>query len=116
MGNGSVGNAVHKLGPAIAVGAAETTEILQHLEQLAGEAPSLLTKVDDETLAQNLSRTSHALERRITVWKQIGRMGGMAAANAPAPAVDPRSFNKCLNDIDQLTAIRRKDTPGGSTC
>ena len=86
------------------VGAAETAEILQHLEQLAREAPSLLTKVNDETLAQNLSRTSHALERRITVWKQIGRMGGMIAADAPAPAVDPRSFNKCLNEIDQLTS------------
>ena len=73
------------------------------MEQLAREAASLLTKVDDETLAQSLSRTSRALERRITIWKQIGRMGGMVAANAPAPAVDPRSFNKCLNDIDQLT-------------
>ena len=28
----------------------------------------------------------------------------MVAANAPAPAVDPRSFNKCLNEIDQLTS------------
>ena len=96
--------AVRKLGPAISVGAAETAEILQHLEQLASETPSLLTKVNDEALAQNLSRTSHALERRITVWKQIGRMGGMVAADAPAPAVDPRSFNKCLNEIDQLTS------------
>ncbi len=96
--------AIHKLGPAISVGAAQTTEILQHLEQLAGEAPSLLTKIDDGTVAQNLSRTADALERRITVWKQIGRMGGMVAANAPAPAFDPRRFNKCLNDIDQLTS------------
>ena len=94
---------VHKLGPAIAVGAAETTAILQHLEQLTGESPSLLTKVNDETLAANLSRTSHALARRIPVWKQIGQMGGMAAADAPVPAVDPRSFNKCLSDIDRLT-------------
>ncbi len=96
--------AIHKLGPAISVGAAETTQILQHLEQLVGETPSLLTKVHDEALAQVLSGTSHALERRITIWKQIGRMGGMAAADAPAPAVDPRSFNKCLNEIDQLTS------------
>ena len=27
----------------------------------------------------------------------------MIAADAPAPAIDPRSFNKCLNDVDQLT-------------
>jgi hypothetical protein len=94
---------VRKLGPAIAVGAAETKEILQHLEKLTGETPSLLTKVNDEALARNLSRTSRALERRIPVWKQIGQMGGMAAAAAPAPAVDPRSFNKCLSEIDQLT-------------
>ena len=39
-----------------------------------------------------------------TVWKQISQMGGMAAADAPVPAVDPRSFNKCLSDIDQLTS------------
>ena len=95
--------AVHKLGPAISIGAAETAEILQRLEQLAGETPSLLTKVDDENLAQNLSLTSYGLERRITIWKQIGRMGGMARADVPVPAVDPRRFNKCLNDIDQLT-------------
>ena len=95
---------VHKLGPAIAVGAAETTEILRHLEQLTGEAPSLLTKVNDETLADNLSRTSRALERRLAVWTQIGRMGGMIAADAPVPAVDSRRFNKCLSEIDQLTS------------
>ena len=75
---------VQKLGPAISVGAAETTEILQHLEQLAGETPTLVTKVNDESLAQNLSRTSQALGRRIPVWKQIGQMGGMSAADAPA--------------------------------
>ncbi len=96
--------AVHKLGPAISVGAPETAEILQRLEQLSDDASSLVTKVSDETLAQDLSRTSHALERRIPVWKQIGRMGGMVAANAPVPEVDPRSFNKCLSEIDQLTA------------
>ena len=96
--------AVHKLGPAISVGAPQTAEILQRLEQLTDEGSSLVTKVSDETLAQDLSRTSHALERRIPVWKQIGRMGGMVAANAPVPEVDPRSFNKCLSEIDQLTA------------
>ncbi|MGO9114639.1 MAG: hypothetical protein ACLP9L_35940 [Thermoguttaceae bacterium] len=94
---------VRKLGPAISVGAVESREILQHLDQLAGAARSLVTKVADETLAENLSRTSHALERRITVWKQIGQMGGMVAANAPTPAVDPQSFNRCLREIDQLT-------------
>ena len=107
--------AVHKLGQGISVGTA-STEILQHLEQLARETPALLTKVNDETLAQNLSRTSYALERRIAVWKQIGQMGGMVAANAPAPAVDPRSFNKCLNDIDSSRAIPPKDMRGGNTC
>jgi len=101
---------VRKLGPAISVGAAETTEILQHLEQLTREASSLLTKVSDETLAQNLSRTARALERRITVWKQIGQMGGMAAADAPTPAIDPRSFSKCLNEIDQLTSNSSEGT------
>ena len=98
-----VSAAIHKLGPAISVGAAETTEILQHLDQLTAETPSLLTKVNDEVLAQSLSRKSYALGRRVAVWKQICRMGGMAAADAPAPAVDPRSFNKCLNEVDQLT-------------
>jgi len=95
---------VHSLGPAISVGAAETTEILQHLERLGNDTPTLLTKISEENLAQNLSRTSLGLVRRITVWKQIGQMGGMVAADAPAPAGDPRSFNKCLSDIDQLTS------------
>ena len=95
--------AIGKLGPAISVGAAETTQILGDLEQLTAAVPSLLTKVNDEALADNLSRASSALQRRITIWKQIGRMGGMVAANAPTPTVDPQSFNKCLSEIDQLT-------------
>lgn len=102
--------AVRKLGSAISVGAAETTAILQHLEQLTRETSSLLTKIKDETLAQNLSRTALALGRRITVWKQISQMGGMVAADAPAPTVDPRSFNKCLNEIDQLTSNSSEGT------
>jgi hypothetical protein len=96
--------AIRKLGPAISVGAPETAEILQHLEQLTGAAPSLATKVGDQALALDLARIALALDRRIPVWKQIGRMGGMAGANAPLPAVDPRGLNKCLSDIDQLTA------------
>ena len=62
-----------------------------------------MTRIDDEVLAQNLARAALALQRRIPVWQQIGQMGGMAAADAPAPAVDPRRFNQCLNDIDRLT-------------
>ncbi len=95
--------AITALGPAISVGAPQTTEILRHLEQLTRAAPALATKVNDASLADNLARTSSALERRITVWKQIGQMGGMEAANAPAPAVDPQSFSQCLNEIDRLT-------------
>ena len=78
---------IHELGPAIAIGEAGTAEILQHLEQLAGKTPSMLTKINDETLAQNLSRTSYSLERRITAWKQIGRMGGMSAADSPVRSI-----------------------------
>ena len=94
---------LRKLGPAISVGTPQTTEILQHLEQLAAETPSLVTKINDEALAQNLCRTSSALQRRVTVWKQIGQMGGMPAADAPMPEVDPRKFNDCLNEVDRLT-------------
>jgi hypothetical protein len=95
---------VRKLGPAISDGAPETAEILQHLELLTRQTPTLLLKVKDESIAEKLSYTSQALLRRLAVWTQIGRMGGMAAANAPVPAVDPHSINKCLSEIDKLTA------------
>ena len=36
-------------------------------------------------------------------------MGGMIAADAPAPAVDVRSLNKAIADLDKLTA----DSPEG---
>ena len=99
----SVTNELHKLGPAIAVGAPETAEILRRLEGLVQQAAALAVKMDDEAVAQELNRTSSALQRRITIWKQIGQMGGMLAADFPAPAVDSHSFNKCLSDVEQLT-------------
>jgi hypothetical protein len=94
---------IRKLGPAISAGTPETTEILQHLELLTRRSPTLLLKVNDDVAAQKLSRTSHALLRHVNVWNQIGKMGGMAAADVPLPAVDPREINKCLSEIDQLT-------------
>ena len=48
--------AIRKLGPAISVGAPGTAEILQHLEQLTGEAPSLATKVGNQALALDLAQ------------------------------------------------------------
>jgi hypothetical protein len=94
---------VRKLGPAISSGAPETTDILQRLDLLTRETPTLLLKINNEPLAQQLSRASHAMERHVTVWNQIGKMGGLAAADVPAPAVDHASFNKCLSEIDRMT-------------
>jgi hypothetical protein len=96
--------AIQRLGPAISVGAPETSENLRHLDLLIQETPALLRKGLDESVAQNLSRTSYALERHVIVWNQIEKMGGMNAAGAPAPAVDPGKLNKCLSEIDQLTS------------
>ena len=96
-------NEIRKLGPAIAVGAPQTVEILRHLEQAAGQARAKAEKMDDSATAQELSSVAQALERRIVVWKQIGQMGGMVAANVPPPEVDARSLNKALADIEQVT-------------
>ena len=60
-------------------------------------------KVDDLTASKELSSVAQALERHIVVWKQIGQMGGMVGADVPPPAVDARSLNKALTDIEQVT-------------
>ncbi len=97
-------NQIHKLGPAIAVGAPQTVEILDRLEELSRQGTALAEKTEDQAVAQDICRTAYALRPRIAIWKQIGQMGGMVAADAPAPSVDPHSFNKALADIDRLTA------------
>ena len=108
--------AVHKLGPAISVGAAETTEILQHLEQLTSETPSLLTKVNDEALPR-------ICRGHPTPWNGGSRSGSKlarwAAWSPPTPPRRPSireaSTSASTRSISSR-AIRRKDTPGGSTC
>jgi hypothetical protein len=97
-------NDIQKLGPAIAVGAPETDEILGRLDEQVRKAATVASTTDDDTIALEIGSTAHALARRLVIWKQIGQMGGMMLADAPAPTVDSRSFNKALSDIEQLTA------------
>lgn len=96
-------NEIRKLGPAIAVGAPQTAEILRHLQDAADQAQAKALKMDDLAAAQELNSVAQALARRIVVWKQIGQMGGMVAADVPPPAVDGRSLNKALADIERVT-------------
>ena len=100
---------IRKLGPAIAVGAPQTTEILRRLDELVQQAATVAAKTDDDAAAKEIGSTSFALARRIVIWKQIGEMGGLLLADAPAPTADPRSFNKALSDVEKLTA----DSPEG---
>ena len=95
---------IRKLGPAIAVGAPQTTEILSRLDELVHQAANVASTIDDDGVAKEIGSTSFALARRIVIWKQIGQMGGMVLADAPAPTADPRSFNKALSDVEKLTA------------
>jgi hypothetical protein len=95
---------IRRLGPAIAVGAPQTAEVLRRLDSLARQGLERAAKLDDEAAAQELAYTAYALKPRIAIWRQIGEMGGLRAADAPAPSVDPHSFNKALADIEQLTA------------
>ncbi len=100
---------IRKLGPAIAVGAPQTSEILRRLDELVQQAATVAAKTDDDAAAKEIGSTSFALARWIVIWKQIGQMGGLLLADAPAPTVDPRSFNKALTNVEKLTA----DSPEG---
>ena len=102
-------NEIRKLGPAIAVGAPQTAEILGRLDELVHQAQPAAAKTDDDAIAREIDSTASALGRRIVIWKQIGQMGGLLLADAPVPNVDPRSFNKALSDIEKLTG----DSPEG---
>ena len=48
---------------------------------------------DRTAAARQLLRTGYALQRRVSVWKQIDEMGGLAAADAQAPPMDPKSMS-----------------------
>jgi hypothetical protein len=98
-----------KLGPAIAVGAPQTVEILSRLDELVHQSPSVAAKIDDDAVGRAVDSTSSAIGRRLVIWKQIGQMGGLVMADAPAPTADPRSFNKALSDVEKVTA----DSPEG---
>jgi hypothetical protein len=93
---------VRKLGAVIATEPEEAGRSLQRLEQLCAEASPMVASVKDKNVAQNLSRASHALERRLGVWKEVIGLGRKAAA-ASAPQVDPQAMSVCLAEIDSLT-------------
>jgi hypothetical protein len=94
---------IQDLGPAICKGAKETSSILARLDKLGGEASAQALTLRDRAAAPALLRTGYALQRRVSVWKQINAMGGLAAANDQAPPVDPRAMARCLGEIESLT-------------
>jgi hypothetical protein len=102
-------NEIRKLGPAISVGAPQTSEILARLDDLVRQASTVAAQTADDAAAQEIGSTSHGLARRLIIWKQIGQMGGMVLADAPAPTADPQSLNKALAEVEKITA----DSPEG---
>ncbi len=108
---------IRKLGPAIAVGAPQTAEILGRLDELVHQATAVAAKTDDDAAAKEVQSASFALARRLVIWKQIGQMGGLILADAPAPTVQPALVQQgAFRRSRSLPPTRRRATPGENTC
>jgi len=94
---------IARLGPAISKGGAEARSILDDLEMLGTRASSQVSGAQDRVVARQWGHAVHALQRRVAVWQQIDQMGGLAVADAHAPAADSKSMAQCLKEIDSLT-------------
>jgi hypothetical protein len=97
---------LRKLGPAASSGSKETGVILSGLAARSAESGPLASRLKDSSLGQEFSRVRHALQRRLSVWKNL-RTDGLAAKQQ-APAVDSRSMSLCLAQIDSLTGDSRE--------
>jgi hypothetical protein len=95
--------ALAELGPAISMGRPQAKSILNGLEALSNEASAQVLTVQDRTVGRQWVHAVYALRRRVAVWRQIAEMGGLATANAQAPAVDSKDMALCLKEIDSLT-------------
>ena len=104
------GKLIKNLGPAISKNSPETGVILARLGKLNEEAALVAGRIADRTVAQNMSRAGHALDRRLAVWTQFQQMGGLKAASVPPPTVDPRSISLALAQIESITG----NSPEGS--
>jgi hypothetical protein len=91
------------LGPAMCKGSPEAGTILDSLEVLGGKASIEVSHLQDHAVARQWGQAVHGLQRRLAIWKQINRMGGLAAADAQAPAADSQSMVECLKEIESLT-------------
>ncbi len=94
---------LHRLGPAISVGAPETSDLLAQLRQSASWVPTMIPTIADRAVVDNLARAGQSLQRHVAVWEQIGKMGGLVAADSPVPDVDPKRMDDALGEIDNLT-------------
>ena len=89
-----------KLGPAMSSGSQETAAILARLERLSDESPALVASIRDKSLAQDMSRAGHSLDRRGRRVEADSRDGRLGSAKRPgsfrrspsrSPFVWPRS-------------------------
>jgi hypothetical protein len=92
-----------ELGPAMSKEDKEVASVLDRLEKLSREALAEVSVLGNTAVSRQLLLAEHALRRRISLWKAITEMGSLAAADAQAPAMDPKSMSACLNEIDSLT-------------
>ena len=79
---------------------------LQQLEEAATQAIPLQAIVKDKTALQKLSRTEHALTRRIDVWQQVRQVEAPGQARAGLPTMDPQAVAECLAAIDAMLRDR----------
>jgi hypothetical protein len=99
---------IRRLGPAVLGNFPETSEILQRLDQLAAQAPAMVSKSKDRTVAKDLSRAGHAIERRVAVWKQIVQVQRSSSVQPIEPSVNQEAMALCLAKIDDLTEDSRE--------
>jgi len=92
-----------ELGPAARAGShGQLARIVDRLDELNHLAEDLAAQIDDGALATRFRRAHHALARRLAVWSEVVRAGGLSAPVHDPAELDPERLALCLERVDAV--------------
>ena len=96
-----VGRELRKLGQALSLSDAAEARF-DAMEGLLCQSEELAAQIADEELAAEMRRTSHAVGRRVELWKCAVAVGGAELLPVQPPQADPQQLALCLARLDAV--------------
>ncbi len=97
---------VRDLGTAMEHGSADALPLVERLAELRRQgdhqADQLSGRTDGRIAAGAMRRAGFALDRRLTIWKEMVLAGGLAVRVGDASPRDPQRLALCLAQVDTL--------------